>query len=80
MNESILHYKTTLEIYLMACGDHSEDIAATYANLGFLYKELAFTDKAIACLHFATKKIAKENPSYLRIVSELVQCYEYVID
>ena len=77
LNESVLHYKTTLDIYLMACGDHSEDIAATYANLGFLYKELAFNDKAIACLRFAAKKISTKNPSYMRIVSELVQCLEY---
>lgn len=77
LNESILHYKVCLDIYLMACGDHSEDIGATYANLGFLYKELAFNDKAIACLRFAVEKVSKKNPSYLRIVSELVQCYAY---
>lgn len=77
LHESILHYKVCLDIYLMACGDHSEDIGATYANLGFLYKDLAFNDKAIACLRFAAEKISKKNPSYLRIVSELTQCYAY---
>ena len=63
----------------MACGDHSEDIGVTYANLGFLYKELAFNDKAISCLRFAIEKVPKTNPSYIRMISELVECYEYVL-
>ena len=77
LHESVLHYKACLDIYLMACGDHSEDIGITYANLGFLYKELVFNDKAIACLRFAVEKVSKKNPSYLKIVSELTQCYAY---
>lgn len=75
LNESVLHYKACLDIYLMACGDHSDDIGVTYANLGVLYKELAFTDKAIACLLFAMEKVSKENSSYMRVLGELSQCY-----
>lgn len=79
LNESVLHYKACLDIYLMACGDHSEDIGVTYANLGFLYKDLAFNDKAISCLRFAVEKVPKTNPSYIRMINELVDCYVYVL-
>lgn len=76
LHESILHYKSSLDIYLMACSDHSEEIGEVYANLGLLYKQLVFTDKAVACLRIALDKLQKSHPLYLRVVRELTQCYE----
>ena len=76
LHESILHYKLSLDIYLMACSDHSEEIGEVYANLGLLYKQLVFTDKAVACLRIALGKLQKSHPLYLRVVRELTQCCE----
>ena len=76
LHESILHYKISLDIYLMACSDHSEEIGEIYANLGLLYKQLVFNDKAVACLRIALSKLQKSHPLYLRVVRELTQCCE----
>ena len=76
LHESILHYKISLDIYLMACSDHSEEIGEIYANLGLLYKQLVFNDKAVACLRIALGKLQKSHPLYLRVVRELTQCCE----
>ena len=76
LHESILHYKISLDIYLMACSDHSEEIGEIYANLGLLYKQLVFNDKAVACLRIALSTLQKSHPLYLRVVRELTQCCE----
>ena len=76
LHESILHYKISLDIYLMACSDHSEEIGEIYANLGLLYKQLVFNDKAVAGLRIALSKLQKSHPLYLRVVRELTQCCE----
>ena len=75
LHESIMHYKAALDIYLMACGDHSEEIGDVYASLGLLYQELVFNDKAISCLEIALQKISKEHPDYEKVIQGLTQCY-----
>ena len=74
LNESILHYKACLDIYVMVCGDRSEEIGEVYANLGLLYKELVFNEKAVECLRIAEGKLTKRHPLYLRCVQGLAQC------
>ena len=74
LNESILHYKACLDIYVMVCGDRSEEIGEVYANLGLLYKELVFNEKAVECLRIAESKLTKKHPLYLRCVQGLAQC------
>ena len=59
----------------MACGDHSEEIGEVYASLGLLYKQLAFTDKAVACLETALSKISKESEDYSDVIKGLSECY-----
>ena len=79
-HEAILHAKASLDIYLMACGDRSEDIGNVYASLGLLYKDLVFNDKAVACLEIALQKISKENEYYEEVIAGLSQCHAYVND
>lgn len=75
LEESVMHSKAALDIYLMACGDHSEEIGEVYASLGLLYKQLAFTDKAVACLETALSKISKESEDYSDVIKGLSECY-----
>lgn len=77
-HEAIMHAKASLDIYLMACGDRSEEIGNVYASLGLLYMELVFNDKAVACLETALRKITKENENYASVVAGLSQCNAYV--
>ena len=75
LEESVMHSKASLDIYLMACGDQSEEIGEVYASLGSLYKQLAFTDKAVACLETALSKISKESSEYSEVIKNLSECY-----
>ena len=73
-NESILHAKACLDIYVMACGDGSEEIGEVYANLGLLYKELVYYQKAVDCLSIAVNRLGKKHPLYVQCAKGLAQC------
>ena len=73
-NESILHAKACLDIYVMACGDGSEEIGEVYANLGLQYEELVSYQKAIDCLAIAVDRLEKKHPLYVQCVKGLAQC------
>lgn len=73
-NESILHAKACLDIYVMACGDSSAEIGEVYANLGLLYEELVYYQKAADCLAIALQWLDKKHALYLQCVKGLAQC------
>ena len=73
-NESILHAKACLDIYVMACGDDSEEIGEVYANLGLLYEECVSNQKALDCLAIAQSKLGKKHPLYMQCLKGLAQC------